>query len=421
MRRCGASTVVVLAAVGLVDVAVGAGPAQRGRSTGPRAAAPQFQVDPMWPKPMPNGWILGSVTGVAVDSRDHIWVVHRGAASLTARTENGLGTDPPTAELCCRPAPPVLEFDAAGTLISSWGGPGQGFDWPQSPGGISVDAKGSVWIAAAGADAPAGRGGRGARGGGGGGAAGAAAGPPPPPPASDAHVLKFSRTGQFQLALGAFGKPGGADSTTGLNRPTSVEVDPTGAEVFVTDGAANRRVVVFDAATGAYKRHWGAYGAPPDPAAPLAPYDPSAPAAKQFRGPTCASVSRDGHVYVCDRQNNRIQVFTRDGKFVKEAVVSKATLGNGAVWDIAFSHDAQQQFLYVADGQNQRITVVHRDSLESIGHFGAGGRYPGQFYAVGSIAVDSRGNVYTGETLEGKRVQKFNLRPVTATPRGGSQ
>jgi DNA-binding beta-propeller fold protein YncE len=367
--------------------------------------APAFQVDPLWPRPLPNHWILGSVTGVAVDSRDHVWIVHRGAASLTARTENGLGTDPPTAEECCRPAPPVLEFDASGALVSSWGGPGQGYDWPITPGGIAVDAKGNVWIAAAGWPEPAP-----ARGGGRGGRAGAARGapatPPPPPRPFDAHILKFSPAGKF---LQQIGKPGSSEGNAGkatFGRPANVEIDAAANELYVADGHGNRRVVVLDATTGAYKRHWGAYGAPPDETNPGA-YDPAAPPARQFRVVSCVAIARDGLVYVCDRQNNRIQVFRKDGTFVKEGFVSKAALVNGSAWDVAFSSDAAERYLFVADGQDHQVVILQRDTLATVGTIGTGGRWPGAFYAVGSIASDSRGNIYTGETLEGKRVQKF--------------
>jgi DNA-binding beta-propeller fold protein YncE len=210
------------------------------------------------------------------------------------------------------------------------------------------------------------------------------------------------------MAIGKSGQAGAADSTTLLNRPASVDFDATGSEVYVADGYLNRRVIVFDAATGAYKRHWGAYGAAPgeNPGA----YDAAAPPAKQFRTVTCASVARDGTVYVCDRNSNRIQVFTKDGKFVKESIVAAPTLGSGAVWDIAFSADPQQQLLFVADGQNQRVTVLVRDTLEVLAQVGTGGRYPGQFYGVAAVAVDSRGNLYTGEGLEGKRLQKWNVK-----------
>lgn len=369
--------------------------AGQGRRAG---QAPRFQVDPLWPKPLPNHWILGSVTGVAVDAQDHIWITHRGADSL-ANTEKGGILNPPTG--CCVPAPQVLEFDQAGNLISHWGGPREGFDWPHSPGGITVDHKGNVWIAAADqlgsapgaqqpASPPANR-------------AGPAAAPPR---TQDAQVLKFSATGQFLLQIGKAGKVEGSDSKTGLNRPARVRVDAATNEVYVADGFGNHRVVVFDANTGAYKRHWGAYGEKPNDS-DTGRYDPSAPPARQFRSVTCAAIAKDGLVYVCDRLNDRIQVFQKDGKFVKEAFVSKTTLGDGSTWDIAFSHDPQQRFLYVADGHDKKVFILRRDTLEVVSGFGSGGRMPGQFYAVGSIAVDSKDNVYTGETYEGKRVQKF--------------
>jgi hypothetical protein len=369
------------------------------RQTG--AQAPRFQVDPLWPKPLPNHWVLGSVTGVAVDSRDHIWIVHRGADSLGGN-EKGAILNPPTG--CCVPAPQVLEFDQAGNLLSHWGGPGQGFDWPQSTGGIAVDQKGNVWIAAAGQTAPA----AGAPGAAGGARAAAA------PRAQDAHVIEFSPTGQFLLQIGHAGKVEPSDSKTGLNRPAGLRVDSAANEIYIADGFGNHRVAVFDAATGAYKRHWGAYGERPDDAS-VGAYDPSGPAAKQFRSVTCAAISKDGSVYVCDRQNDRIQVFQKDGKFVKEAFVSKTTLGDGSVWDIAFSQDPQQRFVYVADGHDKKIFVLRRDTLEVVSSFGDGGRMPGQFYGVGSIAVDSKGNVYTGETYEGKRVQKFVYKGLGAS------
>jgi DNA-binding beta-propeller fold protein YncE len=217
-------------------------------------------------------------------------------------------------------------------------------------------------------------------------------------------VLKFSRDGKFLLQIGKPGTLGDSNSTTALNRPTGIDV--RGGEVFVADGNVNHRVVVFDARTGAYKRHWGAYGAKPADT-PLPAYDPDAPPAKQFRTVACVGVARDGLVYVCDRENDRIQVFRADGTFVREAFVAKPTRGNGSVWDVAFSHDPEQRLLYVADGQNQRIYILERESLKEIGSFGGGGRQPGHFYGVGSLAVDPAGNLYTGEMFEGKRVQKF--------------
>ena len=329
---------------------------------------------------------------MTVDAQDHIWVVHRGAGSLNPRTEMSAATSPPTADECCVPAPAVLEFDQTGALVGHWGGPGAGYEWPRSPSGIAVDAQGNVWIAAAGVTEATGARGR-----------GAATTPVPP---EDAHVLKFTRAGKFLLQIGQAGKPDGNGSKTGLNRPTAIDVDTAANEVYVADGVVNRRVVVFDATTGAYKRHWGAYGAAPAEADP-GPYNPGEPPSKQFRTVSCVKVSGDGHVYVCDRRNDRIQVFRKDGTFVKEAFVSKTTTGEGAVWDLAFSRDPQQRFVFVADGQDQKVFVLDRETLAVVSSFGSGGRWPGGFYGVGSVATDSKGNVYTGENFEGKRLQKF--------------
>ena len=367
-------------------------------------APPKAEVDRLWPRPLPNHWILGSITGVAVDARDHVWVVHRGQASLNPTTESALNATPPGSEYCCAAAPFVLEFDAAGALVSHWGGPGTGYNWPLNPGGIAVDAAGNVWITAAGA--PPGGGGRGGRGGGRGGAAAAAT--PAPPPPEDAHVLKFARDGKFLLQIGKPGDMGAPDSKTGLNKPAAVEVDSAANEVYVAD-TGNRRIVVFDANTGAYKRHWGAYGTPPDATAPAA-YAAGSPAAKQFRTLSCLTLSKAGELFVCDRDSNRIQVFKKDGTFVKEATVSPSTLMSGSVWDIALSSDTAQRFVYVADGSEHLVHVLRRDTLAEVGIIGAGGRWPGHFSVVSSVAVDSQGNVITGEGLQGKRVQKFMVR-----------
>src|SRR5262252_1672377 len=284
----GAAFVAIIVALGVGQSALKRTTAAEGRGG---VQAPVFKVDPLWPKPLPNHWVLGSVTGVAVDGQDHIWITHRGADSL-GNNEKGAILNPPTG--CCVPAPQVLEFDQAGNLIGHWGGPGQGYDWPQSTGGITVDHKGNVWIAAAGqaetAPRPAAA------------APAAAARPAAAPKPQDAHVLKFSRSGQFLLQIGKAGKTEGSDSKTGLNRPIGIEVDAATNEVYVADGYGNRRVVVFDADTGAYKRHWGAYGEKPDDSS-VGAYDPNGPAAKQFRTVSCAAVSKDGQVYVCDRQN----------------------------------------------------------------------------------------------------------------------
>ena len=385
----GTTCLSMCAALGAIRAASPAPVADQARGS---AQVPTFQVDPLWPKPLPNHWILGSVTGVWVDAKDHIWLVHRGLASLTARTEAGLATVPPTAETCCAPAPPVLEFDQAGTLVSHWGGPGFGYDWPRTPAGIAVDAKGHVWIAGTASQT-------------------AAVGSGSQP--QDSQLIKFTRAGKFLLQIGRAGKSEGSYSETTLDRPATVAVDSASNEVYVADGHGNRRVVVFDTETGAYKRHWGAYGEKPSEA-PVGMYDPDKPPIRQFRVVSCVRIGKDGLVYVCDRQNDRIQVFKKDGTFVKEAFVSKSTLGEGAAWDIAFSADPQQRFLFVADGSNQKVWVLRRDTLEVVSSVGAGGRWPGHFYGVGSVAVDSKGNLYTGETKEGKRLQKFLFKGLGA-------
>jgi DNA-binding beta-propeller fold protein YncE len=367
--------------------------------------APRLDVEPLWPQPFPfdKHWALGSVTGVTVDSKDHIWVTHRGVDSLQTN-EKGPTLATWAAE-CCYAAPQILEFDASGKLLSSWGGPGAGYQWPQNPSGIAVDSKGNVWIAAAGAPAAAARGAAAlavaaaaARG-----RAGAAA---PPSVPGDAHVLKFAAGGKFALQIGTPGQSDGPDSKTTLSKPSALAIDEAANEVYVAD-TGNRRIVVFDANTGAYKRHWFGSGEKTATAAAPAAYDPAAPSVKSFRDVTCVKVASDGNVYVCDRASNRIQVFKKDGTFVKEAIVAKDTKAEGSVWDVAFSNDAQQRYLFVADGLNKTIWTLQRDTLTPLSRFGDGGRYPGQFYGVGSVAVDSKGNVYTGENLEGKRVQKW--------------
>ena len=335
--------------------------------------APLFEVDPLWPKPLPNHWLLGSTIGVSVDSRDHVWIIHR-QATVDARTELNAVADPPTAE-CCVVAPPVLEFDPEGNLVGHWGGPGEGYDWPQSNHGVTVDHMDNVWI-----------GGNGA---------------------SDSHILKFARDGTFLLQLGRPGMRTGSNDRENFWRVAKLSIDADEDEVFVADGYGNRRVAVLDVRTGAFKHYWGAYGNQPDDG-PLAPYSPDDPPAQQFRSPVhCAEISVDGLVYVCDRASDRIQVFQRDGTFVTEAFIAPETLGSGSAWDIAFSSDAEQRFLYLADGSNKKVHILERATLEVLTTFGDGGRQPGQFVGVHSIATDSRGNIYTTETYEGKRLQKF--------------
>jgi DNA-binding beta-propeller fold protein YncE len=369
--------------------------------------APMFEVDPMWPKPLPNHWVIGQTIGVSADAQDHIWIIHRGAA--LEPKEVYANTNPPSAD-CCVTAPPVLEFDQAGNLIGHWGGPGEGYDWPDSNHGITVDYKGNVWIGGNGRGRPPGS-------------------PPPTPgqpPAPSGYyhdnmILKFTQEGKFLMQIGKPAQSKGSNDPDNLKGPAKMFIDKKTNELIVADGYGNHRVVVYDAETGKYKRHWGAYGHKPDDT-PLGRYNPNDPPAQQFRNPVhCAELSNDGLLYVCDRPNDRIQVFKPDGTFVKEQILYKNTLGDGSVWDIAFSKDPQQKYIFLADGANEEIHILQRDTLEVLTSFGDGGRQPGQFYAVHSIATDSKGNIYTTETYRGQRLQKFvykGLGPVAKQHQG---
>jgi DNA-binding beta-propeller fold protein YncE len=336
---------------------------------------PKFEPDPSWPKQLPNNWMLGQVGGIFVDSHDHIWVTSR--PRTLDNNDKYAALDPPEAD-CCIPSPPVLEFDQSGNLIQSWGGPSKDYEWPDNEHGMFVDYKDNVWI-----------GGNGPK---------------------DTNILKFSKSGKFLLQIGHHGKTGGSNDTENLNRPAGIYVYPKTNEVFVADGYGNRRVIVFDADTGAYKRHWGAYGNKPDDTVPRTRvFDGPGPA--QFNTVHGIRISNDGLVYVGDRVNNRIQVFTPEGKFVKEGFIERKTsTPEGTAFDVAFSADKGQQFLYVSDGSNKKVQILNRETLEVVGFFGGhGGHGPGQFYHLHSIATDSKGNVYIGESF-GERALRWNLK-----------
>jgi DNA-binding beta-propeller fold protein YncE len=365
--------------------------------------APKFEVDPLWPKPLPNHWILGQTIGVWVDTDDHVWIVHRSSATLA---DNEKGLELKNSD-CCAGAPPVLEFDQAGNLLRHWGGPGAGYEWPDGNHGIFIDHKGNVWI-------------------------GGNGGP-------DSHVLKFTKDGKFLLQIGKKGArrkagaaagnsegavagfSGGSNDPVSFGRVAKIFVDARANEAYLADGYLNKRVAVVDADTGKLKRWWGAYGNKPDDT-PLGAYDPAAPPAKQFRNPVhCADLSADRMLYVCDRAADRLQVFTPEGKFVKEAFFDKDTKASGSAWDIAFSKDPQQKYIFMADGMNDKVHIIDRQTLQELTTFGDGGRQPGQFFGVHSIATDSKGNIYTTETWEGKRLQRFvnkGMAPVTKPDQG---
>ena len=355
---------------------------------------PTFEYDPTWPKPLPNNWVMGSVGAMAIDVNEHIWVAQRPASTTDPGERTGLSGD----SECCFPAPPVMEFDPAGNLVQAWGpihdgegqllgpqvwGPFPELEWPPQEHGIFVDYQSNVWVGSWVAPSP---------------------------------LLKFTGDGTFLMRIGER-EATSSNDTKNLAGPTGIVVDPSTNEVFVADGYRNRRVIVFDADTGAYKRHWGAYGNhPPDapqtpsPSGPPieGPYDPNV-RSRQFAVVHCLAQSRDGLLYVCDRVNNRIQVFQADGTFVQEGLIAPDTLGFGAVFAIGFSPVNDQRFIYVADGANKKVWIVQRDDLQVVGSFGTGGRGGGQFLVTHALAVDSEGNVYVGESAGGNRVQKFTF------------
>jgi hypothetical protein len=333
-------------------------------------APPALQVDPFWPT-MPETFFLGPVRGLSVDRQDHVWIVHD-PSSISADIR-GAAASPPQAE-CCVAAPQVLEFDEAGRYVQGWNLSGEGYEPLQQVHGIFVDHRDRVWISSE--------------------------------RQGDNHILAFDRAGRFVRQIGRKGQSQGSNDTANVNRAADMWVVPAADELYVADGYGNRRVVVFDAETGAYKRHWGAFGARPDDSAK--PVRTTAgPSPAQFNLVHDVAVSNDGLVYVADRNNNRVQVFRPEGTFVRETFVARETsTTNGTVYSLAFSADPAQRFLYVADAGNGRIRVLARDTLQVVTLIGRWGRQAGQFMVPHSIATDSQGNLYVAEIREG-RVQKF--------------
>lgn len=369
--RVGVVTIgVTLVSIGCVDSSEPPTPAAVDTSAVSESSGdtPSFMVDPFWARELPNNWILGQVSGVAVDAQDHVWIVHR-PLTLDARQRGEDG-------MCCVPAPPVIEFASDGTVLRSWGGPGEGFEWPENEHGIYVDGDNDVWV---GGNGP-----------------------------SDAQILKFTGDGEFLLQIGRSGQSDGSNDTEDLGRPAGMVVDSETNEIYVADGYGNRRVIVFDAETGEYRRHWGAYGDRPDDME-LPVYDPEADPIRQFRSPVHdVTISDDGLVYVADRTNNRVQVYQKDGEFVQEAFVRPETLGSGSVSGVTLSTDVEQRWLFIPDGTNNVVWILDRLSLEVVEHFGRLGKNAGQFYRLHNLAIDSRGNLYTTEVNAGQRLQKFD-------------
>ena len=338
---------------------------------------PMFQVDASWPKEMPNLWILGSVTSVFVDSNDHVWITHL-PETLTPE-ETSAAQDPPIGE-CCLPAPVVIEFDANGNVVQGWGDPSTQdvSEFPRNAHGLFIDHEDNVWIGTF----------------------------------RHHRVMKFTRSGQLLMTIGEYDNNRGSNDTNFLGGPAGIWVDPEDNEVFIADGYRNRRVVVYDGDTGDYLRHWGAYGEVPDDLYSYAQEDPEGSPPRQFSTVHGVVGANDGLIYVADRRGNRIQVFQQNGEFVMEKIIAPETLASGSAFVIALSPDDNQEWLYLADGTNHKVWILHREDLEIVGQFGRGGRQVGQFLRPHGMGIDSHGNLYVGEASTGRRVQKFTVSAV---------
>lgn len=337
---------------------------------------PSFTVDPTWPMEMPDLWIMGAVTSVFVDAQDHVWVTHL-PETLTPE-ETSLVQDPPIGT-CCRPAPVVIEFDADGRVVQGWGDPATQdvSEFPRNAHGLFVDHDDNVWIGTY----------------------------------RHNRVMKFTRSGDLLMQIGEYDVNGGSNDTDLLGGPAGIWVDPTTNEVYIADGYRNRRVVVYDGDSGEYLRHWGAYGETPEDEYEYeyggASHESSPP--REFSTVHGLVGSSDGLIYVADRRGNRIQVFRQSGEYVTEKIIAPSTLASGSAFVLALSPDADQEWLYLADGTNHKVWILRRSDLEVVGEFGRGGRQVGQFLRPHGMGIDSQGNLYIGEASTGRRVQKFSV------------
>ncbi|MBM3819618.1 MAG: hypothetical protein FJW14_11495 [Acidimicrobiia bacterium] len=335
----------------------------------PQPRMPVFEVDREWPK-VPPKWKLGDPSSFAIDAQDNVWLLHRPRTLVK----------PDDAKLA---APPVMVFDAAGNFVRAWGGAGgagSGFEWPEREHGIHIDHQGNVWIT--GNDCPTN-------------------GIANLKPVADDQVLKFRPDGRFLLQIGRSNASTGNADRRNVHRAADVWVHPATNEAFVADGYGNHRVIVFDAGTGAFRRMWGAFGNAPaddDHCEVVTPSSfPPGPGPQQFSIVHALRVARDGTVYAADRENRRVQAFTKEGTFLNQIVKTDTTFAR----DLALSHDAAQQFLYVGNGPD--IVVVDRKTMQIAGTIKPEGMTSGGHH----LATDSKGNLYVAQTTQG--MQKLRL------------
>jgi hypothetical protein len=364
---------------------------------GATGRVPVFEVDPAWPQ-LPNGWVLSNVAKIAVDSHDNVWIIHR----------------PRTVPAGKISAPPVVEIGPDGKFIRAWGGEGSGYDWPDAEHNVFVDRNDNVYISGS---SPSGQ---------------------SKTTRSDDMILKFTVDGKFLKQFGGRTVSKGSLDPAAVNKPGDLYVWPKTNELFVADGYGNRRVLVLDADTFAFKRMWGAFGKPPadddnsggpgPSGGPMRPagagggggapkvLDIDGPGPDRFAGPVHGVlVSNDDIVYVADRSNRRVQLFTPDGKYLTQMFLNRAGPSSGSVSGLAFSPDPAQRFLYLSDFGNSHIAVVDRKTLKVLYQFGQLGKEPGNFQGVHHIAVDSRGNLYTAEVAPGARAQRFLFKGLSQT------
>ena len=338
-----------------------------------RRRLPIYEVDPTWPPTLPNDWILGDIRGLFADENDHLWVIHM-PSSLTDQ-EIGAAVKPPIAD-CCFPAPPVLELDPDGKVLQAWGGPGEGYTWFDQEHGIYIDHNNFVWMGTS----------------------------------NGTHVMKFTRDGKHVMTIGEPGVNKGSNDPDHLGGPANFYVEPKTNEIFIADGYRNKRVVVYDAATGKYLRHWGAYGKPPrdDERYPI-PVNPASPP-QQYSTLHGLVGTKDGLIYVSDRRGNRIQVFRQNGEYLMEKFVRPETGGSGSGFSLQLSRDPEQSLLYLMDGTNMRVWILRRKDLQILDRFGKPGRQAGEFIRAHMIAIDSKNRMYTGEAGNGRRIQRWILK-----------